>query len=91
MKNDIIIRRNWTPKQIKRRGIMFNMFNYLQLKGFETSDLIRHFEKIDEVNENINKVLSEHPTATLKNIKISYLDEEKKKICFDIDIEVGVS
>ena len=70
---------------------MFNMFNYLQLKGFETSDLIKHFEKIDEVNENINKVLTEHPTATLKNIKISYLDEEKKKICFDIDIEVGVS
>ena len=70
---------------------MFNMFYYLQLKGFETSDLIRHFEKIDEVNENINKVLSEHPTATVKNIKISYLDEEKKKICFDIDIEVGVS
>lgn len=68
---------------------MFNMFNYLQIKGFETEDLVKHFEKIDEVNENINKVLSENPGAKLRDIKISYLDKEKKRICFDIDIEVG--
>ena len=90
IKNDIIIEikikvLKWILKETK----MFNMFNYLQLKGFETSDLVRHFEKIDEINENINKVLTENPRATLKYIKISYLDEEKKKIHFDIDIEVA--
>lgn len=67
---------------------MFNMFNYLQLKGFKTSDLVKHFEKIDEMNENINKLLIENPRAVLKEIKISYLDSEKVQIHFDIDIEV---
>lgn len=68
---------------------MFNMFNYLQIKGFETSELIEHFNKIDEINENINRVLIENPNAVLKGIKISYLDKEKKTIHFDIDIEIG--
>ena len=67
---------------------MFNMFNYLQLKGFETSDLIRHFEKIDETNENINMILGKNPGAVLREIKVTYLDKEKSRIQFDINIEV---
>lgn len=68
---------------------MFNMFNYLQIKGFETEKLVEHFEKIDEINENINKILVENPQAILKEIKISYLDKEQKKLHFDINIEVA--
>ena len=35
----------------------FNMFNYLKLKGLDNSELAKHFEKIDETNENINSIL----------------------------------
>ena len=46
-------------------------------------------EKIDEINENINKMLDENPGSKVKEIKISYLDDDKKKIHFDINIEVN--
>ena len=67
---------------------MFNMFSYLQLKGFDNSDFAKYFEKIDEMNENRNKVLIENPRAVLKGIKITFLDKNKEQIHFDIDIEV---
>lgn len=69
--------------------MLFNMFNYLQIKGFEVEDLVEHFDKIDEINENINKVLTENPRAILREIKIDYLDNNRKKLHFSIDIEVG--
>lgn len=69
--------------------MLFNMFSYLQIKGFEVEDLVEHFDKIDEINENINKVLAENPRAILREIKIDYLDKKKKKLHFSIDIEVG--
>mgnify|MGYP000925743205 CR=1 FL=1 len=58
----------------------FNMFNYLKLKGLDNSELAKHFEKIDETNENINSILEKNPGAILKEIKVTYLDKEKKKI-----------
>lgn len=70
---------------------MFNMFSYLQIKGFNNEELSKHFEKINEANENINKILKENPRAVLKNIKINYSDEEKTALYFDINIEVGVN
>ena len=66
----------------------FNMFNYLKLKGLDNSELAKHFEKIDETNENINSILEKNPGAVLKEIKVTYLDEEIKHIQFDINIEV---
>ena len=66
----------------------FNMFNYLKLKGLDNSELAKHFEKIDETNENINSILEKNPGAILKEIKVTYLDKEKKNIQFDINIEV---
>ena len=41
------------------------------------------------INENINKMLDENPGSKVKEIKISYLDDDKKKIHFDINIEVN--
>ena len=52
------------------------------------SELKRHFEKIDEMNENINRLLIENPGTVLKEIKICYLDENKNQIHFDVDFEV---
>lgn len=68
---------------------MFNLFGYLQMRGVEKEELMQHFEKIDEINENINKMLDENPGSKVKEIKISYLDDDKKKIHFDINIEVN--
>jgi len=49
-------------------GIMeFNMFNYLKLKGLDNSELAKHFEKIDETNENINSILEKNPGAIEKH------------------------
>lgn len=67
---------------------MFNMFNYLQIKGFENEELVKHFEKIDEANENLNKFLEDNPTAILRKIEISYADDAKSTLRFDINIEV---
>ncbi len=66
----------------------FNMFNYLKLRGFDNTELARHFEKIDETNENINMILGKNPGAVLREIKVTYLDKEKSRIQFDINIEV---
>ena len=29
---------------------MFDMFNYLKMKGFTNDELVNHFEKIEEMN-----------------------------------------
>ena len=92
-KNAIIYIEKSDKKLINRKRIGNNsegesMFNYLQLKGFNNSELKRHFEKIDEMNENINRLLIENPGTVLKEIKISYLDENKNQIHFDVDFEV---
>ena len=48
---------------------MFNLFGYLQMRGVEKEELMQHFEKIDEINENINKMLDENPGSKVKEIK----------------------
>ena len=66
----------------------FNMFNYLKMKGFTNDELVNHFEKIEEMNQNINDILAKNPNAILKKIDFNYLDEEKTKLNFEINIEV---
>lgn len=67
---------------------MFDMFNYLKMKGFTNDELVNHFEKIEEINQNINDILAKNPNAILKKIDFNYLDEEKTKLNFEINIEV---
>ena len=67
---------------------MFDMFNYLKIKGFTNDELVNHFEKIEEMNQNINDILAKNPNAILKKIDFNYLDEEKTKLNFEINIEV---
>ena len=64
------------------------MFNYLKMKGFTNEELVNHFEKIEEMNQNINDILNKNPNAVLKKIEFKYLDEEKTKLNFEINIEV---
>ena len=67
---------------------MFDMFNYLKMKGFTNDELVNHFEKIEEMNQNINDILAKNPNEILKKIDFNYLDEEKTKLNFEINIEV---
>ena len=67
---------------------MFDMFDYLKMKGFTNDELVNHFEKIEEMNQNINDILAKNPNAILKKIDFNYLDEEKTKLNFEINIEV---
>ena len=62
------------------------MFNYLKMKGFTNDELVNHFEKIEEMNQNINDILAKNPNAILKKIDFNYLDEEKTKLNFEINI-----
>ena len=62
--------------------------NYLKMKGFTNDELVNHFEKIEEMNQNINDILAKNPNAILKKIDFNYLDEEKTKLNFEINIEV---
>ena len=64
------------------------MFNYLKMKGFTNDELVNHFEKIEEMNQNINDILAKNPNAILKKIDFNYLDEEKTKLNFEINIVV---
>ena len=45
-------------------------------------------KKIEEMNQNINDILAKNPNAILKKIDFNYLDEEKTKLNFEINIEV---
>mgnify|MGYP000985647364 CR=1 FL=1 len=47
---------------------MFDMFNYLKMKGFTNDELVNHFEKIEEMNQNINDILAKNPNAILKKL-----------------------
>ena len=67
---------------------MFNMFNYLKIKAFTNDELVSQFEKIEEMNQKINNILDEKPNAILKKIDFSYLDEEKTKLNFEINIDI---
>ena len=40
------------------------------------------------MNQNINDILAKNPNAILKKIDFNYLDEEKTKLNFEINIEV---
>ena len=44
------------------------MFNYLKMKGFTNDELVNHFEKIEEMNQNINDILAKNPNAILKKL-----------------------
>lgn len=49
---------------------MFNMFNYLKIKGFTNDELVSQFEKIEEMNQKINNILDEKPNAILKKLTL---------------------
>lgn len=66
---------------------MFNIFQYLQLKGIDGEQQKNYFKELDEANDKINEFLLQNPDSKVKDIKIKFLDNSDEKVMLDIHIE----
>lgn len=66
---------------------MFNIFQYLQMKGIDGEQQKNYFKELDEANEKINEFLIQNPNSKVKDIKIKFLDNSDEKVMLDIHIE----
>ncbi|MCP1226290.1 hypothetical protein [Sebaldella sp. S0638] len=66
---------------------MFNLFQYLQLKGISTEQQKEYFEELDKANERLNEFMLENPEKKLKDIKIELPKNSEEKIMLDIIFE----
>ena len=66
---------------------MFNIFQYLQMKGIDGEQQKNYFKELDEANDKINEFLLQNPNAKVKDIKIKFLDDSAEKVMLDIHIE----
>ena len=66
---------------------MFNIFQYLQLKGIDGEQQKNYFKELDEANDKINEFLLQNPNSKVKDIKIKFLDNSDEKVMLDIHIE----
>ena len=66
---------------------MFNIFQYLQLKGIDGEQQKNYFKELDETNDKINEFLLQNPNSKVKDIKIKFLDNSDEKVMLDIHIE----
>ena len=66
---------------------MFNIFQYLQLKGIDGEQQKNYFKELDEANDKINDFLLNNPDSIVKEIKIKFTDNNHEKVMLDIHIE----
>ena len=66
---------------------MFNIFQYLQMKGIGGEQQKDYFKELDEANEKINEFLIQNPDSKIKDIKIKFMDDSSEKVMLDIHIE----
>ena len=66
---------------------MFNIFQYLQMKGIDGEQQKDYFKELDEANDRINEFLLQNPNSKVKGIKIKFLDDSAEKVMLDIHIE----
>ena len=67
---------------------MFNIFQFLQLKGIEGDVLKKYFKELDEINDKINDLLTQNPKSKIKEIKVGLPKNSDEKVSLDIHIEV---
>lgn len=65
---------------------MFNIFQYLQMKGIDGEQQKDYFKELDEANDRINEFLLQNPNSKVKDIKIKFLDDSAEKVMLDIHI-----
>lgn len=67
---------------------MFNIFQFLQLKGIEGEVQKKYFKELDEINDKINDLLVKNPNSKVKEIKIGFPEDNNGKVNLDIHIEI---
>lgn len=66
---------------------LFNIFQYLQLKGIDGEKQKDYFKELDEANDKINDFLLRNPDSKVKDIKVKFSDNSNEKVMLDIQIE----
>lgn len=66
---------------------MFNIFQYLQMKGIDGEQQKDYFKELDEANDKINEFLIQNPDSKIKEIKVKFMDDSSEKVMLDIHIE----
>ena len=66
---------------------MFNIFQYLELKGISMEIQKEYLDEFSEASEKIEKFMLENPERKLKDIKIELPKNNEEKIMLDIIFE----
>ncbi len=66
---------------------MFNIFQYLELKGISMEIQKEYLDEFSEASEKIEKFMLENPERKLKDIKIELPKNSEEKIMLDIIFE----
>ena len=66
---------------------IFNIFQYLQMKGISMEVQKEYLDEFSEAGEKIEKFMFENPEKRLKDIKIELPKNAKEKIMLDIIFE----
>ena len=73
--------------RIQGRIEMFNIFQYLKLKGISMEIQKEYLDELSDANEKIEKFMLENPEKKLKDIKIELPKGNEEKIMLDIIFE----
>ena len=66
---------------------IFNIFQYLKLKGISMEVQKEYLDEFSEANEKIEKFMIENPEKKLKDIRIEFPKNREEKIMLDIIFE----
>ena len=66
---------------------MFNIFQYLQMKGISIEIQKEYLDEFSEAGEKLEKFMLENPERKLKDIKIEFPKNREEKIMLDFIFE----
>ena len=66
---------------------MFNIFQYLQMKGISMEVQKEYLDEFSEAGEKLAKFMLENPEKKLKDIKIEFPKNSDEKIMLDFMFE----
>ena len=66
---------------------IFNIFQYLQMKGISMEIQKEYLDEFSEAGEKLAKFMIENPEKKLKDIKIEFPKNREEKIMLDIIFE----
>ena len=66
---------------------IFNIFQYLQMKGISMEIQKEYLDEFSEAGEKLAKFMIENPEKKLKDIKIEFPKNKEEKIMLDFMFE----